>query len=192
MKWLPALAGALLVGKALLAGPYDQAIRQAQGVSAKVTANNKQLLDNPTPPPSTQKNQPVDPALQATLLNIENLRSDLLSIGNVPATNVLDTQKSSLTNHLAQAAQGAKPQPASVSKLAEDLTAAVAGNAKLHASHPKLAQYVHAAFNGQHLTATQQQMILDSVQKILKDGGATDEETANVVGDLKTIASETK
>ena len=35
-------------------------------------------------------------------------------------------------------------------------------------------------------------MIFDGVQKILTDGGASADETANVVSDIKTIASETK
>ena len=36
--------------------------------------------------------------------------------------------------------------------------------------------------------ATQQQMICDSVQKILQDAGVSDHDAANVVNDLKKIA----
>jgi hypothetical protein len=93
---------------------------------------------------------------------------------------------------MAAAAQGAKPQAASISKLADDLATAIAGKEKLRAPQPKLAQYVHAIFNSSHLTTAQQQMIFDGVQKILNDGGASPDETANVVSDIKTIASETK
>ncbi len=35
-------------------------------------------------------------------------------------------------------------------------------------------------------------MIFNGVQKILTDGGASPDEVANVVNDIKTIASETK
>jgi hypothetical protein len=193
MKWLIAFTCALFVASGTRGqSAYVGAMRQAQAVSTKVTDNNKKLLDSPQQQQQQLKSQPVDPVLQATLQNTEDLRSDFASIGNVSAASVPAAQISSLTNHLLVAAQGTKPQMASVAKLAGDLTTAIAGQTKLRASHPKLAQYVHASFNGAHLTAAQQQMILDSVQKILKEGGASAEETADVVGDLKTIAGETK
>jgi hypothetical protein len=89
------------------------------------------------------------------------------------------------------AAQGTKASPASVSKLAENL-AAVTANKNLQAQHQKLAQSVHAIFNSSHLSAAQQQMVCDNVQKILQDGGASSDDVANVINDLKAIATETK
>ena len=69
----------------------------------------------------------------------------------------------------------------------------IAGNKKLAAQHQKLAQSIHAIFNSSHLSPTQQQQtILDGVQKILLDGGVPSDDTAKVIGDLKTIADETK
>jgi hypothetical protein len=169
MKPFIALACALFMANSLLAEPnYSIAIRQAKNASANETAANQRLLDNPTPvaPPQNNPNTPPDPALQATLQNIESLHTDFAAIGNA--------------------------QPASISKLADDLTAAIAGKEKLRAPQPKLAQFVHAIFNSSHLTTAQQQMIFNGVQKILTDGGASPDETANVVNDIKTIASETK
>jgi hypothetical protein len=194
MKPFIALTCALFMANSLLADPYSAAIRQAKNVSAKETAANRQLLDNPPPaaPPQNNPNQPPDPALQATLQNIESLRNDFAAIGNATAGTSLSVQKQSLTNDLAIAAQGAKPHPASISKLADDLTTAIAGKEKLRAPQPKLAQFVHAIFNSSHLTAAQQKMIFDGVQKILTDGGASPDEATNVVNDTKTIASETK
>jgi hypothetical protein len=194
MKPFIALTCALFMANSLLADPYSAAIRQAKNVSAKETAANRQLLDNPPPaaPPQNNPNQPPDPALQATLQNIESLRNDFAAIGNATAGTSLSVQKQSLTNDLAIAAQGAKPLPASISKLADDLITAIAGKEKLRTPQPKLAQYTHAIFNSAHLTAAQQKMIFDGVQKILTDGGASPDEAANVVTDIKTIASETK
>ena len=80
----------------------------------------------------------------------------------------------------------------SIAKLADDLATAIAGKEKLRAPQQTLAQYIHAIFNSAHLTAAQQQMIFDGVQKILTDGGASPDEATNVVNDIKTIASETK
>ena len=130
--------------------------------------------------------------LQATLQNIDNLRNDFAAIGNAAAGASPAAQRQSLTNNLAIAAQGAKPQPESIAKLADDLTTAIAGKEKLRAPQPTLAQYTHAIFNSAHLTAAQQQMIFKGVQKILTDGGASPEEATNVVTDIKAIASETK
>jgi hypothetical protein len=194
MKSFIALACALLVANSLLADSYSEAIRQAKTASARETAANQQLMDNPQPaaPPQNNPNQPVDPALQATLQNIDNLRNDFVAIGNAPAADPLAAQKQSLTNDLAIAAQGAKPQPASISKLADDLATAIAGKEKLRAPQPKLAQFIHAIFNTAHLTTAQQQMIFRGVQKILTDGGASPDEAASVVNDIKAIASETK
>jgi hypothetical protein len=198
MKPFIALTCALFMANSVLADPYSAAIRQAKNVSAKETAANRQLLDNPTPapppaaPPQNNPNQPPDPALQATLQNIESLRNDFAAIGNATAGTSLSVQKQSLTNDLAIAAQGAKPLPASISKLADDLITAIAGKEKFRTPQPKLAQYIHAIFNSAHLTAAQQQMIFSGVQKILTDGGASPEEATNVVNDIKTIASGTK
>lgn len=193
MKPFIALACALFMVGTVLADPYSAAIRQAQNASAKETAANQQLLENPPPAaPQNNSNPPTDPVLQATLQNIGNLRNDFTAIGKGADATSLAAQKKSLTNDLAVAAQGAKPQSASVSKLADDLATAIAGNEKLRAPQPKLAQFIHAIFNSAHLTAAQQQMIFDGVKKILTDGGASPDEVANVVSDIKTIASETK
>jgi hypothetical protein len=195
MKPFMALACVLFAVNSVLADPYTAAIRQAQTVSANETAANQRLMKDPSEsaPQPNNPNPPPNPALQATLQNIQSLRNDFTAIGNAATNNSpLDAAKKLLTNDLAIAAQGAKPLPASISKLTDDLATAIAGNEKLRAPQPKLAQFIHAIFNSAHLTAAQQQMIFDGVQKLLTDGGASPDEIANVVNDLKTIASETK
>jgi len=193
MRLFIALTCALFLANDILADPYSAAIRQAKNVSARETAANQQLLDNPPPAPPPQNNPPAaDPVLQATLQNIESLRNDFTAIGNAPAGTSLAAQKQSLTNDLAIAAQGTKPQSASIAKLADDLTTAIAGREKFRAPQPQLAQFVHAIFNSSHLTTAQQQMIFSGVQRILTGGGTSPDEAANVVNDIKTIASETK
>ncbi len=194
MKPFIALTCALFIANGVLADPYSAAIQQAKRVSARETAANQRLMDNPPPaaPPQNNQNAPADPVLQATLQNIANLRNDFSAIGNAAAGTSLTVEKQTLTNDLAIAAQGVKPQPASISKLADDLMTAISGKEKLRAPQPKLAQFTHAIFNSAHLTTAQQQTFFTGVQKILTDGGASADEAANVVNDLKTIASETK
>jgi len=184
----------LFMANSILADPYSAAIQQAKRVSAQETAANQKLLENPPPaaPPQNNPNAPANPALQAALQNIADLRNDFSAIGN-PATGAsLTVQKQTLTNDLAIAAQGTKPTAASISKLADDLMTAISGKEKLRSPQPKLAQFTHAIFNSSHLTAAQQKMIFDGVQKILTDGGASPDEATKVVDDIKTIASETK
>jgi len=195
MKWLITSACALFMAGSLPAQNYSVAIRQARNAAANETAASQKGLEDPAPPAQPPQNNPApppDPALQATLQNIENLRNDFTAIGGAAPAASLAALKQSLTNDMAIAAQGAKPQAASISKLADDLATAIAGKEKLRAPQPKLAQFVHAIFNSSHLTTAQQQMIFDGVQKILTDGGASPDETASVVSDIKTIASETK
>lgn len=194
MKTIIALACVwFTVGSLLAQVNYQAAIRQARNAANNETAANRKLLDNPPPaPPQNNPNPPPDPVLQATLKNIESLRNDFTAISSAAPDASLTAQKQSLTNDLTTAAQGAKPQPASISKLADDLAAAIAGKAKLRAPQPKLAQFVHAICNCSQLTDAQQKMIFDGVQKILTDGGASPEEAASVVTDIQAIASETK
>ena len=130
--------------------------------------------------------------LQATLENIAGLRADFVALGSLTDTNLTTAQKLPLLNDLATAAQGTKPSQKSLSQLGDDLAFAIAGKEKLRTPQPKLAQYVHASFNGAHLTPAQEKMIFDEVQKILDTGGVAPEDATNVVNDLKTIAAETK
>ena len=172
-----------LAGSVSAQGVYNMAKQQA-----KNAANGASPQQGATPPatPPPQFNAPPDPVLQATLRNINNLRVDFVNLDS-NQTNSLP-----LTKDLTEAAQGTKPSPTDVAKLAHDLASAVAGNQKLHAQHQKLAQYVHALFNDSHLSPAQQQMVLDAIKKILSDGGVAADDVANVLGDLKAIATETK
>ena len=189
MKALVTLFCALLAAGAALADPYSTAIRQAR--TAANAGSGQETPPPATPPP--QNNAPPNPALQATLQNIADLRNDLTAISSSTGTNRLAALKSSLTNHLAAAAQGAKKaSQESISKLADDLSAAIAGNEKLRAQLPKLAQFAHASFNGSQLTEAQQKMIFDGVQKILTGAGAPADGVAGVVDDFKTIVGETE
>ncbi len=157
---------------------------------AKNVANNENAVEGGTQPAAPPQYNPPpaqpDPALQATLRNINNLRVDFEDL-DVNQTNTLP-----LIKDLTEAAQSTKPSPASVTRLAQDLAPVVAGNKQLHAQHQKLAQYVHAMFNGSHLSPAQQQTVLDAVKKILTDGGVPADDVAKVISDLKTIGTETK
>jgi len=190
MKTLIAFSCVLCVANGVRADPYTAAIQQAKDVSAKVTRADQGNPTSTAAPP--QANPQPDPALEATLRNIANLRADFVALGNLTDTNSAATQKQLLMNDLATAAQDTKPSPASISRLSLDLVTATAGKVESGATQQKLAQDVHAIFNSSHLSPAQQQTIYDNVQKILQSGGASLEAATNVVGDIKTIATETK
>ena len=189
MKLLVTFLCAMLVSSAAFADPFSTALRQARTAANGGSGGD---ASPPATPPPPQNNPPSNPALQATLKNISDLQSDFSAITQTTGTNALTALKSSLASHFAAAAQGAKASQASGSKLADDLSTALAGNDKLRAQLPKLAQFTHASFNGSQLTDAQRKMILDGVQKILAGAGVPPDGAAGVVEDLKTIAGETK
>ncbi len=186
MKTLIAFFCALLVAASLSAqGAYNMAKQMAKNAAGSESSGGQPAVAAPampTPPANPQPN----PALEATLQNIENLHYDFGKFDSNP------TNTQPLIKDLAAAAQGAQAKPDSISKLAGHLAAAIAKNKKLSAQEQKLAQNIHAIFNSSHLSDAQQQMIRDNVQKILQDGGASSEDVTNVINDLKTIATETK
>jgi hypothetical protein len=191
MKLFAACFCLLLAAEVALAQiNYSIIKRQAQGAAngAGSGAAENPPQASPAPPPQA----PPSPQLQATLQNISALRGDLATLCNSSGTNLPAAQKSSFTNNLAAAAQGTKAKPASVAKLADDLATAIAGNEKARPHQQKLAQNLHAIFNSAHLTPAQQQAIFDDVQKTLTNCGSPADAVAAVVGDLKTIADETK
>jgi len=187
-------AGAVCAANNVLADPYTSAIRQAKDVSAKVTKADEGSLQSAAPAPAAppQTSPQLDPVLAATLRNIAGLRADFAALGSLADTNSAATQKQLLLNDLTTAAQGTKPPPASISKLADDLVTATTGKTKTSTTQQKLAQDVHAIFNSSQLSPTQQQMIFDDVQKVLHSSGASLDDATNVVTDIKTIATQTR
>jgi len=191
MKTLLVMGLALGLANVTRAGdPYVAAMNQAhRAVNATEAASQRtddSLSQPQTAPPAQPAPQPMDPVLAATLQNIASLKTDLASLStNAPPA-------AALTNDLMAAATGTKPSADTIGKLAGDLQTAVAGNPGLKVYYPKLAQYLHAAANGAHLTPAQFQTISDDLQQILENGGASYEAATYVANDLKALDRETK
>jgi hypothetical protein len=198
MKTFIAFFGALFLAGSAFADPYVIAKQQAKNAVASENRNQQainssdSLTPAPTTPPQNNPNPQPSPALQATLQNIASLRADFETLVSGPTNSTNAANAQPLINDLTAAAQSKKPAPEAISKLAKDLTAILAGNGKLRAQEPKLAQWVHAVFNSSHLTPAQQQMIHDGVQKIFADTGVPVPDAANVINDIQTIATETQ
>ena len=190
----------MLTGGSLLAQNYSIAIGQAKRASSQNDAEQNRIQQasggsTSTPgaaAPTTTPATPTDPKLQATLSNISSLKTDFASIVSA-GDNPDPSQKTSLMTDLSQAAQGTKASSDSVKRVADDFVKTVAGKTKLTAAQQTtLARDVHALFNSSHLTATQQQTLLDGVQKILTDAGASLDNAVDTVTDLKQVVAETK
>lgn len=201
IKLVAAQACVLLAAASLMAQNYYRAEQQARRDSAQNDAEQQRIANAangaPAAPapgaPAPGSPAPMDPVLQATLKNIAGLQGDFAAF--TTASDKPDaSQKVSLLNNLTEAAQGTKKASTdSVKKLADDLSTALAGQKKLlKPQQTRLAQQIHALFNSSHLSATQQQTLLTSVQKILTDGGASLDAAVDVVTDLKAVVAETK
>ena len=181
----------------LPADPYSMAIQQARKTSDANAAEQRNLQQqsgggagSSTPAAPT----PMDPALKATLSNINSLKADIGAYNGVDAGQADSGQRITLLNDLSAAGQGPnKATPDAIKKLASDLITAVSGNKKLTAvQQTQLGRDIHALFNSSHLTDAQQKTLLDGAQKILTDAGISLDNAVDVVTDLKEIASQTK
>ena len=187
---------AFAVGTAM-ADPYVMARQQAVRASDQNAAEQQRIQPLAGPaaaavPPPPASAAPMDPALAATLQNVADLRADVAAFNAATNAEPDTVQKISLLNNLSAAAQGTKPASGLVKKLADDLIAAASGKKIPAAQQTKLARDVHALFNSSHLTSAQQQMLGDDAQKILTSAGASADDAASVVADLKAIAAATK
>jgi hypothetical protein len=200
------LASLCLLGTvgSLSAQNYYLATQQARRDSAQNDAEQQRIQreaagPNGAPAPGSRyaampaaTATPADPKLQATLKNVAGLQTDFAAIV-ASSDKPTPDQKTALLNDLSEAAQGTKASSGSVKKVAEDLWPAMAGQKKLVAAQQKkLAQQIHALFNSAHLTAPQQQAILNDIQKSLTDAGTSLDDTVNLVTDLKAVVAETK
>jgi len=167
-------------------------MRQARDASNAAAKRSQAGLTPTTPAAPAQSVPAPNPVLQATLQNIQNLRNDFATLARLTNTASITTEKQALTNDLGMAALGIRPPQPSISKLADDLAAAIVGNGKLRAQHPRLAQYVHAVFNSSQLSSLQQEMIFDNTQTMLTGCGVAPDIATNVVSDIKAIVNETK
>jgi hypothetical protein len=177
---------ALLLAGSAFAQNYYMATQQAHRVVDQNNAEQARIQNAAAEP------APMDPALQATLQNINGLQANFAAFINTDGE--LDpTVKTALLSNLSQAAQGNKPAYASVKQLATDLYPALVQRKKIAlVQQKKLAVDVHALFNSSHLSAAQQDTLSADAQKILTDAGVSTPDALNIVADLKKVADQTK
>ena len=172
---------------------YYLAKKQAYRDTAQNNAQQGVQPPNPQAAAPSAPTAPMDPALAATLQNVADLRADLDAINQSVDATAAGDQRASLMTHLsAAAAPGKKAATTSVRKLAAQLITATSSKKNLTAQNTKLARDIHALFNGAHVSAPQQQTLLDGLKKILTEAGVAATDADNVVNDLKQVATETQ
>lgn len=138
----------------------------------------------PQPPPPT-----LSPAEQEAKRNLDKFEADLNTFK--PGVEVSADQKQTLQTDLFALAHGSvKPSTNSLSKLADDLCAALsADNTAIHQSS-QLARAVNVIVNSSMGSKAQAQPFIQIAQTALKSSGVPDNAALGVCDDLTAILSE--
>jgi hypothetical protein len=155
--------------------------------------NNNRIMQNPGAAPAPRPVAPT-PAMTPTPLTpgqqaYANFQAGLFGINS----NSPPEAKQTLAKELGNVAQGAnKPAPATVSKLSDHLTAAMAEAKLTTPRKTRLAQDVAVLLNSAATPPAQKQAMIQDVQSILQSGGSSSENAAAVAADLQTVTDEVK
>ena len=120
---------------------------------------------------------------------IAKLQADLAAIK--PGATVAAEQKELLETDCSALAKGvSRPTKPTLTKLADDLSAALAGKALSAGDQAQLAKAINVVMNSGNLSAAQVQIYVNAAQSALKNSGITGQDAENVVADLKAIVAE--
>jgi hypothetical protein len=183
MKTLPVAFFLTLLAVSAFAG--SEAIVRDRAKTMATENNNREAAAraaNAPALPTPQIQQTPPPALQLT--PTQRLQIALAAIKT--NSTVTAAQKAEITRDLTGTITGSnKHSQASISKLTDDLSAALAEKSLTKAQQTRLVQDIITLFNGAGLSPTRRQSILDDAQSLL--GNENSHATA-VMSDLKTIA----
>jgi hypothetical protein len=157
------------------------------------TENNNRGVDPQAPKPATPA-KPAAPTVTATPLTASqqafaNFQTQLLGVNSNTATIL----KPTLVKDMASVAQGVnKPSAATLTKLSDHLTAALAQSKLTRVQKTRLAQNIGVLLNSANSSATQKLTMIKDVQSILEAGGVSSENTTVIATDLQTVTEEVK
>jgi len=156
--------------------------------------NNNRSMEPPKYPQPGQA-RPAAPAVSATpqptpaQQAFAAFQKQLLGL----TTNVTADQKSALAAGMGNVAQGPKPSQATLTKLSDHLTTALAECTKLTVQRKThLAQEVGVLLNSANTAPGPKEAMIKDVESILQTGGASADNAAAVAADLKTVTDEVK
>jgi hypothetical protein len=180
------------VGNILAQGAQAQMIKER--AKQQRDANNQRqglpvapaFTPLPTAPQAPAGARAIDPAQQQM---IDKLQTDLTAIkAGAPVT---PEQKQELQNDFLTLSKGAtKPSKDAVTKLANDLSAALANKNVSAKDQALLAKAINVVMNNGNLSPAQAQAFVTTAQNSLKASGVTESEAQTVASDLKAIVTE--
>ncbi len=182
----------LLLVTAVLLGVLAHGAHAAGIVDIKQKARDVTKQPAPAPTPAvrsaTQPASNASPLPEAQQQNINRLQADFAAL--VTKTQVTSGLPQQFQKDLIGAVQGpAKPGRESISRLADDLTAALSERNLSAAQQARMAKDVHVVLNSAYSTI-EAQVSGNEMLAILKAIGVGQAEVQTVANDLKAIAAE--
>jgi hypothetical protein len=193
MKRLLALIGvATLTAGSVFAGP-DVIIKQR---AKEIRDQNNVRQGVPTPSQAAPPSQPSAPSASTApspLLqqSLAKLRTDLAAFK--PNSPVTPQQKLQFKNDLLASAQGAsKPSSATISVLADSLSAAFTQSAFPDKDRDRLVSRLAAVLNPANIQSAQMEAIYADVQAIFQANGLARKDAVKIVDQVKAVGVETR
>ena len=193
MKTVLSLVGAAtLVAGSVFAGPdviikqRAKEIRDQNNVRQGVTSPGQEA--SPSQPSAPSASSAPSPVLQQSLAKV---RADLAAFK--PNSPVTPQQKLQLKNDLLASAQGAgKPSSATISVLADSLSAAFTQSAFPDKDRDRLVSRLAAVLNPANIQSAQMDAIYADVQAIFQANGLTRKDAVKIVDQVKAVGAETR
>jgi hypothetical protein len=190
MKTLFALIGATVLVAGNAFAQADVIIKK-RALEIRNQNNVQQGVAAPNQP--AQPGQPAASSAPSPLLqqNLAKVRADLAVFK--PNSPVTPQQKLQLKNDLLASAQGVgKPLPATISVLADSLSAAFTQTAVPDKDRDRLVSRLAAVLNPGRIQPAQMQAIYDDIQAIFQANGMARKDAVKIVDQVKVIGAETQ
>ena len=144
---------------------------------------------SPATPPAAPPAPPPSPAEQEIKRNLDKLETDLVAIKS--GVDVSDDQKQTLRDDLDTLARASvKPSKTALSKLTDDISAALSATNTSPRERGQLAQAVNVVVNSSMTTPAQAQSFVVVAETSLRSSGVDETGVQTVSDDLKAILTE--
>jgi hypothetical protein len=195
-RLIPAILTLLIIQAAFTApAQSDMIIKQRAKNLANAGANAGNDQEGsppagaPAAPPPAPAAPPLSPAEQEIKRNVDKLEADLTAIKS--GVDVSEDQKQTLHNDLQTVARGSvKPSDAALSKLTDDISAALSATNISVRERGQLAQAVNVVVNSSMTTPAQAQSFVVVAETSLRSSGVDDTGVQTVSDDLKAILAQ--